>query len=250
MIRSPKPLSETPNLGPYPYRDWVQAKATLEAALARGIFYALVTGPSGTGKTSLCRALSSTLDRQKHQILYLCSSRVSFLSVVRYFAQLLRVAPRRSAVETTKVLCDVLKDRGARQLIWIDEADRFPSDTLIELRSLTEFDHEHGPLVNLVLSGPPELRIRLDAPELFALKRRISIKLALEGLRREELDPFLVHRFGAEAKRVPQSLKDDLFERTRGTPALIDHVIAAALARTTGHLGDPELREALDVAGL
>jgi hypothetical protein len=40
-----------------------------------------------------------------------------------------------------------------------------------------------------------------------------------------------------------------LFERTRGAPALVDRVIAQALARTTRTLGDSELREALDAAG-
>ena len=251
MRRVQSAINETtPIAAPFPYHDWTQAKDSLEAAVARGTFYALVTGASGTGKTSLCHALSASVDRQKTQVLYLSASRVSLLSVVRYFAQLLRVPPRRSSVETTKALVDVLRERSARPILWIDEADRMPRDTLTELRSLVEFDPDPAPLLSLVLAGPPQLRATLDAPEMFPLKRRVSVRVVLEGLRRDELDPFLVHRFGDNARRVPVALKDELFERTRGAPALVDRIVGHALARTARILGDADLREALDGAGL
>ena len=248
---TPAPTQEAiPNQAPYPYRDWTQALSWLQGAMRRGTFYGLVTGASGTGKTSLCHTLSVSLDDPKSQLLYLSASHVSLLSVVRYFAQVLRVPPRRSSVETTKVLVDVIKERSARPVLWIDEADRMPMSTLTELRSLVEFEPQPAPLLSLVLAGPPELKITLDAPELFALKRRVVVKAVLEGLRRDELDPFLLHRFGDAARRVPAALKDELFERTRGTPALVDRVATHALALTSKTLGDAELREALDAAGL
>jgi general secretion pathway protein A len=253
MKRSATPalnLELSPNPAPFPYRDWTTAKDELEAALRRGTCYGLVTGASGTGKTSLGHALTAALDELRSQLLYLSASRVSLLSVVRYVAQVLRVPPRRSSVETTKALVDVIKDRTLRPVLWIDEADRLPVATLTELRSLIEFDPAPQPLLSLILSGPPELKTQLEAPELFPLKRRLVVRVALDGLRRDELDAFLAHRFGEAARRVPPSLKDELFERTRGAPALVDRVVAYALARTTKTLGDAELREALDVIGL
>ena len=114
---------------------------------------------------------------------------------MRYFAQVLRIVPRRSSVETIKALGDVIKDRSTRPVLWIDEADRMSMATLTELRSLVEFDPAPAPLLSLILSGPPELRTALEAPELFALKRRLIVRATLEGLRRDELDPFLVHRY-------------------------------------------------------
>jgi type II secretory pathway predicted ATPase ExeA len=251
MKRVPKPKPETePSLAPFPYRDWIHAKDGLVAAIRRGTFYGLVTGASGTGKTSLCHALQSSLGDPKVQILYLCAARVSLLSVVRYFAQVLRVAPRCSSVETTKALVDTIKERSAKPVFWIDEADRMPPSTLTELRSLVEFDPEPTPLLSLILSGPPELSSTLNAPELFPLKRRIMLRAVLEGLRRDELEPFLLHRFGDAAKRVPLALKDELFERTRGAPALVDRVLSHSLASSAKTLSDDDLREALDAAGL
>ena len=242
------PPEPSPNRAPFPYRDWLAAKDALETALRRGPCYGLVTGASGTGKTSLCHALTTSLDDRP--LLYLSASRVSLLSVVRFFAHALRVVPRRSSIETIKVLVDVIKDRATRPVLWIDEADRMPAATLTELRSLVEADPAPTPLLSLVLSGPPELRAQLEAPELFPLKRRLVVRAVLDGLRRDELAPFLEHRFGDAGRRVSASLHDELFERTRGAPALVDRVIGYALGRTTKPLDDGDLREALDAAGL
>lgn len=253
MKRSPAPaldLEPSTHSAPFPYRDWTAAKDELEAQLRRGTFYGLVTGASGTGKTSLCHALTASLEDARGQILYLSAPRVSLLGVVRYFAQVLRVLPRRSSIETIKALVDVIKERSVRPVLWIDEADRMPMATLTELRSLVEFDPAPAPLLSLILSGPPELRSQLEAPELFPLKRRLVVRATLEGLRRDELAAFLVHRFGEAARRVPPSLHDELFERTRGTPALVDRIVTYALGHTTKTLGDGELREAFDAAGL
>jgi hypothetical protein len=102
-----------------------------------------------------------------------------------------------------------------------------------------------------VLSGLPPLGARLDAPSLFPLKRRITLRCQLAGLRREELEPLLQHRFGAEeAARIPEVVRADLFERTRATPALIDQIVRMALRHHRGSLDADAIRAILDLQGL
>jgi general secretion pathway protein A len=240
------------NPAPFAYRDYVAAKTRIQAALEQGPFYALVLGPSGTGKTSLVRELTQSLDRRQHSILYLSAPRVSLVSVTRHFAQALRVAPRQSCLETIKAIADQIQLQPTPLVAWIDEAAGISVETLAELRSLCEFNHEVAQLFSLVLSGPPELKSLLDSPPLFALKRRISVHCKLEGLGRDELDDFVVHRFGSvEARRVSVGLRDELFERARGIPALVDRVARGALDRAgKSAINEGHLREALDVAGL
>lgn len=241
----------TANPAPFAYRDYVAAKSDIKGALLRGPFYGLVVGASGTGKTSLVRDLSADLDRHQHQLLYLSAPRVSLLSVVRYFAQTLRVTPRRSSLETIKVIADVLASQPTHLLAWIDEAAGLPADTLSELRSMAEFNCDVPQVFSVVLAGPPELRLLLDAPALFPLKRRITVRAVLEGLGRDELDAFLTHRFGPEAKRMLVGLRDELFERAHGVPALLDRVVRHALERAgRGSVDDESLREAFDACAL
>ena len=251
-LQSPSlPADGPPNPAPFPYRDYVGAKSALMAALTARPFYGQVTGPSGSGKTSLVRDLSATVDRHQYQVIYLSCSKASLLGIVRFLAQALRVTPRRSCLETSRALSDAIKAHPARFLLWVDEAEALGADTLGEIRTLAESDHEHGQLFSLVLCGLPELRSLLDATPLFPLKRRITLRCSLEGLRRDELGSFLVHRFGSDASRLPEPLRDEIFERTRATVALVDRVARHALNRAGNSVvTDEHLREAIDVTGL
>ena len=246
------PSDVAPSAAPFPYRDYVAAKSALEAALKQNAFYGLATGASGTGKTSLAREIAAGLDRHQNQLLYLSAPRVSLLSVVRFVAQALRVTPKRSSLETIRVIADLLQAQPTQLVVWIDEAASLPPDTLSELRSIAEFTCHTPQLFSVVLSGTPELAMLLDSPALFALKRRFTVRCTLAGLQRDELDALLVHRFGhADARRVSTAIRDELFERARGTPALVDAVVRRALDRAgKGSVTDSQLREALDASAL
>jgi type II secretory pathway predicted ATPase ExeA len=253
---APAPAVPVPEAAPqsasFPYRDYRAAREEILAALAAGPFYGLILGASGTGKTSLMREIAPALDRRTHQLLYLSAPKVSLLSIARYFASVLRLTPKRSSLETIKLIADQLQAQPATLIAWIDEAASIPVDTLSELRSLAEFHPEIPQIFSVVLAGPPELKTTLDAPTLFPLKRRISVRCSLQGLARDELDAFLLHRFGsADQARLPTGLRDELFERAHGIPALIDRLARVALRRAQpGQVRDEHLREALDVCTL
>lgn len=256
MKRSPAPMDDllesSPQSTSFPYRDYVTAQRRLDVAIRGGPFYASITAASGMGKTSLMRDLWASLDRHRYHLVYVSTSSASLLGLSRFFAQVCHVTPRRSSLETTRVLADALKAQSMAQLVWLDEADRIPKDTLADLRTLAECDREVPQMFSVVLSGLPELATLLATPALFPLKRRIALELQLHGLGRDELDAFLVHRFGKkDERRVPVALRDELFERTHATPALVDKMIRIALAVAGKEVVTEEhLREAFDAAGL
>jgi type II secretory pathway predicted ATPase ExeA len=254
MVSRRRPSSELtaePQLGPFPYADYTEARRGLRAALAGPSFYALLSGASGMGKTCLLRELCAELDRHRYHVFYVSSSRASLVGVVRFVAQKLHVTPRRSYIETVDVLAEAIAAQTAHLLLWIDEAHEVEPAALQELRMLAESSLGLVQLFSVVLSGLPPLLSLLDAPALFPLKRRITLRWTLAGLRRDELDPFLGHRFGtADAERVPLAVRDELFERTQATPALLDRVVRQALRTTEGQLDPEHIRAALDLAGL
>jgi type II secretory pathway predicted ATPase ExeA len=244
--------STEPATTPFGYRDYLSAKAALVTAVHRGPFYASLSGTSGVGKTSLARGLAGELDRHRFLPIYIAASRVSTTGFARYLAGALRAPVRRSALEMGRVVTEALRALPTHAIVWIDEADRLPFDTLTEIRTLAECDDSVSQTFSVVLSGAPELVAMLDDQRLFALKRRISIPLTLTGLARDELDSFLAHRFGSlEAARVSPAIMDNLFERAQGVPALIDAVTHAALDRARPHkIDEAHLREAFHVLRL
>lgn len=238
---------------PFLFRDYVRARDLLLAHLRRGPCYALVTGPTGAGKSSLRRDVEAALDRHRHQLVYLSSSKVSAVGFARFLSLTVRRDPRRSHMETVADLASTLRAQAAHLVVWLDEADQVHVDTLTELRILAECDQDAPQIFSLVLSGLPELRARLDAPGLAALRRRVGLRCALTGLARDELTPFLVHRLGdADARRVPATHHDELFERTQGVPALVHKVTQAALdlAGSRGAITEEVLRAAFDATSL
>jgi len=243
--------SKPPDLGPFPYVDYTQAKKTLLTALGGSCFYALLTGASGMGKTALGRDITASLDRHRYLLVYLAAPRINLVSLVRLLARRLHVGTCRSYLETVDIIAETIDAQPTHMIIWLDEADQLDTDTLQEIRTLAEHKLTAQQIVTIIFSGLPELASKLEAPALFPLKRRIAYRSTLSGLRRDELDPFLEHRFGTqEEKRVPLSARDDLFERTQAAPALLDQVVRHALTRAKGTISPEVFRAVLDAHGL
>lgn len=251
MPRRATNSNQQPNPRPFPYADYVEARKLLKAALKGPCFYALLTGASGMGKTELLRDITDSLDRHRYNVVYLASANISLVSIVRFLAGKLHVGARRSYLETVDVIAETIHSQTAHMVIWLDEADQLERDTLQEIRTLAEHRLSSQQLLTVVFSGLPEVATKLEAPVLFPLKRRIAYRCHLTGLRRDELNDFLVHRFGAqETERIPSSGRDELFERTQAAPALIDQVARHVLAKGKGPVDSEVVREVLDTHGL
>jgi type II secretory pathway predicted ATPase ExeA len=242
---------QKPNLKPFPYADYAEAKKMLKSALDGPCFYGMLTGASGTGKTLLLRDITESLDRHRYHVVYLSSSKISLFSIVRFLATRLRVGARCSHLETLDVLAQTIYEQAAHTVLWLDEADQLNLETLQEIRSLAEHRLAQEQLLTVLFAGLPELSKKLEVPSLFPLKRRISCRCTLTGLRRAELDAFLEHRFGfQEAQRLASSVRDELFERTLAAPALIDQVVRHAFAKIKSELNQEAIRAILDSHGL
>jgi type II secretory pathway predicted ATPase ExeA len=256
MTRQSKASRQTPQTlpcqDPFPYADYVQALDAVEQLFAGPCTYVAILGASGMGKTSLARELLGKLDGTRNTLLYLSSSRISAMGVVRCVAHRLHLWPKRNYLETVQLVSAALSRAPGQVMLWIDEADQADADTLQEVRMIAESELKDTPLLSVVLSGLPALAANLDSSALFPLKRRIARNYLLAGLKRDELTPFLRHRFGPDAEqRIPNAFRDELFERAQAAPAVIDKIITQALAQKSAGPIDKEVCHAiLDTNGL
>src|SRR4029077_9167864 len=75
---------------------------------------------------------------------------------------------------------------GRLVLLVIDEAQNLTLPALEEIRMLSNLETEKSKLLQIILVGQPDLRDKLDRPELEQLRQRITVSYHLEPLDAEE----------------------------------------------------------------
>jgi type II secretory pathway predicted ATPase ExeA len=231
MKRRSEPPTE-----PYPYRDFQVALKRLKAAMTHNHGYALLLGESGTGKTALLRALAAAIDRRLFQPVYLSQGHLSPRGLLSVLLDLFHLSPYLTNAEANRQVLQRLRESPTRLVFLMDEAHLMRDESLQEVRLLAEADLEGPPLFSVVFTAMPDFKERLGAPKLFALWRRLSPRLTLTGLVRDEVAPFLAHVLGKNsvARFSPEAL-GTIFEQARGLPAQLQAFAAEAMrARPQG----------------
>lgn len=214
----------------------------------RGI--GLLTGEVGSGKTTLCRKVTSGLHTGLYRVFYVPNSTGNVMDLYKSISWELGLPTERSRatlyrsirVEVTR-LCLEAK---IRPVLIVDEAQHLRSDVLEDLRLLTNYEMDSQNRLCLLLVGQSELRRRLSMAVHEALSQRIVVRYYLGGLTRDELSAYLVHQLrlaGTELPLFESAAVETIFQATSGVPRkvnLLSHhsLMAAALARAKAITAD------------
>ena len=175
-------------------------------ALLNAIVYAIshgdgmvkVVGEVGSGKTMLTRMLEKKLP-DSVTIIYLPNPSLAAKDLVFAIGHELGLELDNNQTKTHVLLSIQTKlleihSRNQRMVVFIDEAQCMPLDTLEELRLLTNLETETDKLLQLVLFGQPELDEHLSHPSVRQIKERIIHNLYLKPFSQAEVDEYLAFR--------------------------------------------------------
>lgn len=189
-----------------------------------------VTGEIGTGKTTLCKALLNKFDR-KVKTAFVINPDLSELQLLESIAVDFGIQLPKKAKKLTifhllnRFLINQLALRNNVVLI-IDEAQNLKSSLLEQIRLLSNLETEKEKLIQIVLVGQPELRDKLNSPDLAQLRQRISIRYHIAPLDAEELDSYIGHRLrvaGSDGSITFSSdAIDEIYKFSEGVPRLIN----------------------------
>ena len=216
-----------------------------------------VSGEVGSGKTMLCRVLMERLP-DRVTIIYLANPSLSRDDILYAIADELRLDipdNARSSVVMRALHDHLIKSygEGRQVVVLIDEAHAMPTETLEEIRLLSNLETNHSKLLQLVLFGQPELNDILARPDMRQLKERITHNFGLEPLVREDISHYLDFRMRAAGYRgpsifAPPALK--LIEQsslglTRRINILADKALLAAFSAGSHQIGTKETQAAI-----
>jgi general secretion pathway protein A len=241
-----KPFSLTPD-PKYLFKSESHGSAfeLLQYAIRRRDGFIAITGDIGTGKTTLCRALLETIDRNTFTALVLnpfLSEEDLLKLILQDFGVVSRaqVKQGRLAGVSKQELIDTLYDfllsllplKSSAMLI-IDEAQNLPLQVLEQLRILSNLETDKEKLLQILLVGQMELQTLLRTPELRQLDQRISIRYQLKPLTREETAAYISHRItvagGSGTIQFHPKAIDQIFKASGGTPRLINLICDRSL---------------------
>src|ERR1700738_4454469 len=228
-------FSESPfNLSPDP--AFLYRSEQHEEALANLIYgvqsrkgFIVLTGEVGTGKTTMLECLRDFLESQYTEFAFIFNSRITsdqFFEMIAYDLDL-RCA-RTSKTEVLFALNQLLlqQSQQARTTVLIvDEAHNLEWEVLEEIRLLGNLENRRGKLLQIILSGQPELDRKLEAPNLRNLKQRIVLRCGLPPFSLQDAVEYINSRLekaGMPDQTVlPLELMTEIHLRAQGIPRLI-----------------------------
>ncbi|PTP08949.1 general secretion pathway protein GspA [Vibrio sp. 10N.286.45.A3] len=213
-----------------------EAMQNLQAGLGEGGGFAMLTGEVGTGKTTVAKAMLSSLDRhtQAGLILNPTFSNTDLLEAICDEFEV-EYPEQASLKQLSQAIYYFLLDshaEGIQTLLVIDEAQHLAADVLEQLRLLTNLETDSRKLLKVLLVGQPELQQHLQTTQLRQLAQRITGRYHLLPLNIEETGKYIAFRLetaGGEQMLFSNRSVKLIAQYTHGIPRLINLVCDKAL---------------------
>jgi len=222
---------------------------------AKGLI--VLTGEVGTGKTTALRWILRRLDSSVLAA-YVFNPRLSVDEFYHQVTQMLGIKDWSNKAELLQIMGRVLQERhlrGLRTVLIIDEAHELSDYVLEEIRLLMNFESDNAKHLQIVLTGQPELREKLNQSNLRQLKQRVALRCRMHTLPNvDEIERYITERLliaGADQPNIftPGAI-DFIFQCSEGIPRqinnLCDNSMLAAYAAGEQIIGRGIVEEVAD----
>ncbi len=219
--------------------------------------FMVMSGEIGTGKTTLLRTLLAKLDRDTH-VAYIHNSTLEIDGLLEYMLQdwglkSTGTTQAQRLFELNEFLIDQHR-QGLSPVLVIDEAQNLSIATLEAVRLLSNFETTSQKLMQILLVGQPELRTKLNSPELRQLKQRVGLRCHIGPLSPEETRLYIRHRLriagASDSGLFTDAAIQHITDYSEGIPRVVnivcDHCLLSGFADSKRRIDTAVVEEAIE----
>jgi general secretion pathway protein A len=228
-----------------------EALAGLSYAILTHKGFAVLTGEVGTGKTTLVSRIVQSVPASKAVFSVILNSALTsseFLETVLLDFGLEDIpASKAQRLQRLHKFLISQHEQGRTCVLVVDEAQKLSEEVLEEVRLLSNCELPDEKLLQIVLSGQPELEDLLERQAIRQLKQRVSVWLRIGKLTPQEVAEYIRFRWmkagGSEAGGFEAAAIAAVAECSEGIPRLVnvlcDHSLVLAFCESA-HLVMPK----------
>ena len=207
-----------------------EALACLQYGVAARKGFVVLTGEVGTGKTTLLKTVLGSFAKGRVSSAFVFNPRLDVLDFFEFVLTDLGIPPTVRTksgmlLQLNRWLIERFYDRGICVIV-VDEAQNLSWELLEEIRLLTNLETSSEKLVQIVLSGQPELQEKLCQPSVRQLRQRISLWCKTQPLNAEETQEYIAERLRIAGARQQSVLMPDaaslVYRYSQGIPRVIN----------------------------
>ena len=212
-----------------------EAVGRLEYAACRQLF-AVLTGDSGTGKTTVIRRFKDILNPNRFMVMYLADSKLTprhfykgLLEQLGCEAKFYRGDAKRQLHREIELMKGI---HSLLPVVIVDEAHLLDKEMLEEVRFLLNFKMDSESPMALILVGQSELRERLKLQAYSAIRQRIDLMCMMTHLDRAQTQEYVSQHLtyaGVEREIFSDGALNEIFQFSSGVARLINKLCTHCL---------------------